>query len=125
MDIIIKGKGVSLTEALKGYAGKKIAHLEHFFTNIQKVEITLEVDPIKETDRAQNVHATAYAAGRVIHANAESKNLYAAIDMVLDKLVEQIKKHKAKMIKEHRRKGPHRHSFGADVMKMETPTAEA
>jgi len=108
MEIIVKGKGISLTEALKDYANKKLGHLEHFFTNIQKVEITLEVDPIKETDRAQNVHATAFASRKVMHANAESKDLYAAIDLVLDKLVEQIKKHKSKMIKEHRRAGPHR-----------------
>ncbi|MFH0886533.1 MAG: ribosome-associated translation inhibitor RaiA [bacterium] len=123
MEIIVKGKGVSLTEALKGYANKKIGHLEHFFANIQKVEITLEVDPIREADRAQNVHATAFAARKVIHANAESKDLYAAIDLVLDKLVEQIKKHKSKMIKEHRRHGPHRGFMPAENTENESVQA--
>ena len=106
MQVIVKCKGTTLTQPLRDYAEHKLSHLSHFFDNIQKIEIMLEVDRIKENEQAQAAHATAWTAGKILRASSVAPDLYTAIDLVIDKLAEQIKKHKEKMIQEQRRHAP-------------------
>lgn len=103
MQINIQGEGIELTEALRDYATKKLAKFEHFFHNIQKIDIDLEVDKIKEDMLKQVAKVTVFASGAVFHAKEASGNMYASIDGIVDKIDQQIKKFKEKMIDEKRR----------------------
>jgi len=103
MQINIQGKGIELTQALKEYAEKKLQKVEHFFNNIQKVEIELEVDKIKEDAKKQIAKVTVWAQGTAIHATEATQSMYSSIDLIMDKLDQQIKKFKDKMVHERRR----------------------
>ena len=45
--------------------------------------------------------ATVYMGGGTIHADSTEDDMYAAIDMLVDKLDRQVKKHKEKLTDHH------------------------
>lgn len=103
MQINITGRGIELTEALKDYAQKKLHKVEHFFHNIQQIDIELEVDKIKEQAESQVAKATVWMSGKAAHATEASADMYASIDLLIDKLDKQVKKFKEKIVQEKRR----------------------
>ena len=103
MQINIQAKGTELTAALKEYAEKKLQKFEHFFSNIQKVDIELEVDKIKEEAERQMAKVTVFASGTILHATEATENMYSSIDLIIDKIDTQIKKYKEKLVHEKRR----------------------
>ncbi len=95
MNIIITGRGIDLTDAIKEYVDKKIGALEKFYDKILKAEVKVG----KETDH----HMKGYifvceckldVPGNDLFASKNEKNLYKAIDKVRDYLEAEIKKHK-------------------------------
>ena len=103
MQINMQGKNIELTDALKEYAQKKLNKVEHFFHNIQKIDIELEVDKIKEEAQRQIAKVSVFASGTVLHATEATGDMYASIDLIVDKIDHQIKKFKEKLIQERRR----------------------
>lgn len=103
MQITYKGHGLEMTEALKDYSVKKLQKIEHFFHNIQKIDIELEFSKIRETAKNQIAKVTVWASGTKLHAVEETGDMYAAIDLVVDKIDHQIKKYKEKLVHEKRR----------------------
>ena len=111
MLITIRAHHVSITAALKEHAQKKIEKLERFFTNIQEIIVELDVIDSSDENDSQIAMATVYASGTTIRAKETSKDLYASLDMLCDKIEGQLKKYKDKL-KDHKGKGDKR-SFQA------------
>ena len=102
MDITISGRNVHVTEAMKNYAREKALRLEKYFERIQHVRVTLNIEG--ERQMAEMV-ATAIG-GATLVAHTTEPDMYAAIDLVVEKLERQIKKHKEKLyFKRERKKG--------------------
>jgi putative sigma-54 modulation protein len=49
----------------------------------------------------QKAEATLHVSGSVMHADASEENMYAAIDVLVDKLDRCVKKHKEKKCDHH------------------------
>jgi len=92
MQIQITGRHVEITEAIKSYVDEKVNKIEHHFDNITDVRVILSIE--KENQIAE---AIVNVPGMDIIAKAEDKDLYSAIDMLQEKLVRQITKHKNKL----------------------------
>jgi len=104
MQINITGHGIEMTGTLRDYVQAKIAKLEEFFKNIQKVEVVLEAHSIDDAQRRQVAEIRAWMAGnKMIQAKEGGKDAYAAFDMALDEAKRQVEKHKEKMSHEKRR----------------------
>ncbi|ATF09810.1 Ribosome hibernation protein YhbH [Candidatus Enterovibrio altilux] len=71
---------------------QKFNKLDRFFDHINNVHIVLNVEKFQ-----QIAEATLHVNNGEIHAKADSENMYAAIDSLIDKLVKQLNKHKEKM----------------------------
>jgi len=93
MQLNISGHHVELTPALKDYVSEKFERLERHFDHISNCQVTLEVDKVR-----QIAEATLHVVGGEIHAKAETEDMYAAIDGLVDKLDRQILKHKEKNV---------------------------
>lgn len=102
MKIVIKTHHVSITKALKEYAETKIQKLDRFFDNIQEIVIDLDVSRTASESEQQMASATVHASGTIIRAEETSASLYSSIDILIDKLESQLKKHKEKL-REHKR----------------------
>lgn len=81
------------TAALKGYAEEKIHKIGKYFDRPLEAHIVLSVDS-KERQLAEVTLQTRRLA---IHGREETTDLYSAIDKVVDKIEQQIRKHKTKL----------------------------
>ena len=89
------------SDALKNYAMEKVSRIEKYLSNITEVHIILT------HEKLANTAEVIVNANRVtITAREKHKdNMYASIDLVVDKLERQVKKQKDKLTshKEHRK----------------------
>lgn len=103
MNITIKSHHVNITGALKEYAHKKVEKLLKFFDNIQDVIIELDIRDNSDEDSRQFAAGILHASQTVLRAEESSRDMYASIDLVCEKLTQQLKKHKEKL-RDHNRK---------------------
>ncbi len=93
MQVNISGHQLDVTDALRDYVGEKLGRLERHFDRITNVQVTMTVEKLK-----QKIEATLPIAGGEVVANAEHEDMYAAIDLLADKLDRQLIKHKEKQL---------------------------
>ncbi|GAB1263745.1 ribosome hibernation-promoting factor, HPF/YfiA family [Aurantivibrio infirmus] len=92
MQINTSGHHLDLTPAIKNYVDTKLQKLERHHDRITNINVILSVDKLE-----QKAEATIHASGKEFFANANSEDLYAAIDLLSDKLDRQLIKHKEKL----------------------------
>ncbi|TXI26832.1 MAG: ribosome-associated translation inhibitor RaiA [Aquipseudomonas alcaligenes] len=93
MQVNISGHQLVVTDALRDYIGEKLDRLHRHFDKITNVQVILEVEKLK-----QKIEATLHIAGGEVVANAEHEDMYAAIDLLADKLDRQLIKYKEKQL---------------------------
>ena len=91
MQLSITGHHIDVTDSLRYYVTSKIERLERHYDHITNVHVVLSVEKL-----VQKAEATVHTAGAELFADAQSEDLYAAIDALIDKLNRQIVKHKEK-----------------------------
>lgn len=96
MQVIVKGKNIEVTDALRKYAEEKIGRVEKHFDHIIKAEIELIVEKNPSIADNQTVGVALFTKGPVVRAKESSKDMYASIDMVTGKLERQVEKYKGK-----------------------------
>lgn len=105
MQITISGHGMEVTPSLRDYVQQKAAKLEEFFSGIQKVEFVLDAKQIYNADKRQVAEVRAWMSGMgMIQAKQGGRDMYAAVDLVLEEAKKQIEKHKEKLHHEKIRK---------------------
>lgn len=96
MRMIIHGRHLEVTEAIRNHAEKKIGRIKKYFNNIVEVDITLSAVKMK-TGAYHTADVLVFVNGHKIKASSTDEDLYAAIDEVVDVLEAQITKHKEKL----------------------------
>ena len=91
MQFNLSGHHVDISEALKNYVESKFIRLQRHFDQITSSDVVLIVE-----NSTQKSEAKVHVAGAEIFAAAESENMYAAIDLMTDKLDRQLIKFKEK-----------------------------
>ncbi|HBR01964.1 MAG TPA: ribosome-associated translation inhibitor RaiA [Ruminiclostridium sp.] len=92
MNYIFKGKQVSVTAAMQEKAQKKISKFEKFFKPDAEAVITFKVE------KERNIfEVSIFSAGTIIRAEERSTDMYAAMDLVVEKLERQIRKYKTRL----------------------------
>jgi putative sigma-54 modulation protein len=89
--INVSGHHVEVTTPLREYVESKFERLQRHFDQITNTQVTLIVEKL-----VQKAEATVHISGADIFAQAESDDMYAAIDALADKLDRQLIKHKQK-----------------------------
>lgn len=91
MKFYIKGRNLKVTPALRAYAQEKIGHLAHYLDQILDAHVTLR------TERQQQIVDVVLTLKHfLIKAEERSPDMYASIDLVRDRLEQQIRKYKTK-----------------------------
>ena len=98
----IKGRNVTVTDALQDYAEEKIARVhkllqERKIDEVTRVELELKVHKNPSIAEPCMAEATIFTRGPVIRAHESSTDMYAAIDLVTDKLMRRVKKYHDKV----------------------------
>ncbi len=93
MKLVIHGKNIDITEAIREYVEQKIAKaVSHFQALTTEVDVHLSVARNPRIALSQAAEVTVYANGTTIRAEEKSENLYASIDLVADKLARKLRK---------------------------------
>ena len=93
MQVNISGQHLEVTDTLRDYINEKLERLARHFDKITNVQVIMQVEKLQ-----QKIEATLHVAGGEVVANAEHEDMYAAIDLLADKLDRQLIKHKEKQI---------------------------
>jgi len=96
MQIHFTGHNVEVTPALRSFTEDKFNKLGRHFDRINSIKVVFDVEKL-----SQICEASIHVAKGELHARAESEDMYAAIDELVDKLDRQLIKHKEK-IRNHR-----------------------
>lgn len=100
MNLTISGHHVEVTPPIRAYVQSKLDRIKRNFENVIDITVVLGVENISEKEKRQKAEINLNMSGKTLHAESVAQDLYAAIDMLIDKLDRQIVKHKRKL-KEH------------------------
>ena len=84
MQVNISGQHLEVTDTLRDYINEKLERLARHFDKITNVQVIMQVEKLQ-----QKIEATLHVAGGEVVANAEHEDMYAAIDLLADKLDRQ------------------------------------
>jgi len=91
MNLQLTGRHLEITPAIRGYVNEKFGKITRHFDHVIDMNIILSVDKLQ-----QKAEATIHISGKNLFVECEDENLYAAIDMLVDKLERQVRRHKEK-----------------------------
>ncbi|RBR36409.1 ribosome hibernation-promoting factor, HPF/YfiA family [Enterococcus cecorum] len=91
----VRGENIEVTEAIRNYVEKKVGKLERYFDNAP--DATAYVNLKVYTEKTAKVEVTIPLPYLVLRAEETSPDLYASVDLVVDKLERQIRKFKTKI----------------------------
>lgn len=100
MNIIVNGRHLEVTPALKAYAEEKIKKFERYLSNITEATVTLSVEKY-----SHKVEVLLKANGLMIQAESVTGEIYSAIDEVVEKLDKQVKRYKEKLLSHRKGEG--------------------
>ena len=102
MNLTISGHHVEVTPALREYVLTKLDRVTRHFDQVVDVNVLLTVEKLKEKERRQKAEVTLHTKGKDIFVEHANEDMYAAIDLLADKLDRIAVKLKEKMKDHHR-----------------------
>lgn len=106
MQMIVKGRRMDITPAIREYAEEKVGRVAKILDNwLMSAEVELYTERNRSIEKSQVAEVTIYTKGPVIRAKESASDMFAAIDLVSEKLERQVRKYKTKIMDRHT-KGP-------------------
>ena len=92
MNLNLTGNHLDITPAIRDYVVAKLDRITRHFDHVIDVQVVMSVAKLRH-----KVEANLHARGKDIHVEAVELDMYAAIDILVDKLDRQVVKHKEKL----------------------------
>ena len=107
MDMIVKGRHMDVAPKVREYAEEKIGRIAKILNGmLMSAEVELYSEKNPSIADSQVAEVTVYTKGPVIRAKEASSDMYAAIDLVSEKLETQVRKYKTKVVDRHTKGAP-------------------
>src|SRR5918997_6838486 len=101
MDVTVKGRNISVTEALERYAFEKVERVRKFFDDersVSRAEVELIHERNPSIPEPEVVETTLFISGAVLKAREASADMYASIDRMSDKLERQVRRYRGRQL---------------------------
>jgi putative sigma-54 modulation protein len=108
MKFNIRGENLEVTGSLRDYVEKKISKLERYFDTPPASDVHVNLSVYNDEQR---IEVTIPMTNLLLRGEEQHTDLYAAIDLVVDKLERQIRKYKTKVNRKFRQNGAPKHIF--------------
>jgi putative sigma-54 modulation protein len=92
MNLNVSGHHLEVTPAIRTYVQSKLERIARHFDHVIDAHVILTVDKL-----SQKAEATLHVRGKDLHCESEEQDLYAAIDLLADKLDRQVLRYKDKL----------------------------
>lgn len=122
MNLVIRGNNLVVTDALRSFIKKKIGRLTKYFVEDPPSEghVTLSVEKDEH-----KVEVTIPFPGVFVRAEESSDDMYASVDLVMEKLERQIRKYKTKVNRKFRYDGSLRIQLKEEASPLQDESASA
>ncbi|TPG07294.1 ribosome-associated translation inhibitor RaiA [Rhodanobacter glycinis] len=107
MQFQLSGQQIEVTPALRDHATAKLDRLTRLDEKLISLAIVLSVDKLR-----QRAEGTLGVIGATLHAEATEADMYASIDVLFDKLVNQLRKHREKVSDKHQQEAREARQYG-------------
>lgn len=111
----VTGRNVQVTDAMKSYVIEKLSKLEKYNLRILDVAITMDIQKLN-----QRIDIVLKVDHIIIKSHASTENIYASIDLAIDKLQRQLGRYHRR-IREHQARGISAIDMNVNVLR---PTEE-
>jgi putative sigma-54 modulation protein len=91
MNLSVSGHHLEVTPAIRSYVQTKLERITRHFDHVIDAHVILSVHKLR-----QKAEVTLHVRGKDLHCACEETDLYAAIDLLVDKLDRQVLKYKGK-----------------------------
>jgi putative sigma-54 modulation protein len=98
VQVVIKGKNIEVTDALRDHARQKVTKIEKLDLGFKEIEVKLVVEKNPSIQENQIAELTIFGNGRILRATERDRDMYVAIDKAVAKLQRQIKRYHGKQI---------------------------
>ena len=92
MNLSVSGHHLEVTAAIRTYVHAKLERVSRHFDHVIDAHVILTVEKLR-----QKAEVTLHVPGRDLHCECENADLYAAIDLLADKLDRQVLRYKDKL----------------------------
>src|SRR3954447_16317189 len=92
MNVNVSGHHVEVTPAILSYVRSKLERVSRHFDHVIDAHVILTVDK-----QRQKAEVTLHVSGKDLHCESVEEDLYAAIDLLADKLDRQVLRYKDKL----------------------------
>ncbi len=92
MNLNVSGHHLEVTPAIRSYVQTKLERVTRHFDHVIDVHVILSVNKLR-----QKAEVTLRVRGKDLHCESEESDLYAAIDLMIDKLDRQVLRYKDKL----------------------------
>ena len=89
MNLSVTGHHLAITPAIRSYVEGKMGRVMRHFDHVIDVNVILTVEKLR-----QKAEVSVHVRGKDIFCECDDENMYAAIDILVDKLDRQIIKYK-------------------------------
>lgn len=96
----IRGENIEVTPAIRDHVESKIEKIERYFN--EDVNANANVNLKVYNDKQTKVEVTIPMKNVTLRAEERHNDMYAAVDLIVDKLERQIRKHKTKLNRKFR-----------------------
>jgi putative sigma-54 modulation protein len=99
MQITVAGRHMDVTDAVRSYAEEKIGKVAKIHDrDDMQIEVVLHVEKNPANKNRDVAEVTARSKGIVVRAEEAAPDMYAALDLVSEKLERQMRKYKTKLL---------------------------
>lgn len=96
MNLKITGINIDVTAAMREHIAKKLERINRHAEDVISIAVTLTVEKLNH-----KAEADVHLAGSNLHVEAVESDMYAAVDVLMDKLDRMVLKHKEKHSAHH------------------------
>jgi putative sigma-54 modulation protein len=89
MNLNVSGHHVDVTPAIRSYVQSKLERVKRHFDHVIDAHVILTVEKLR-----QKAEVTLHVRGKELHCESTEEDLYAAIDLLADKLDRQVLRYK-------------------------------
>ena len=110
MNIVVRSRNVSISDRVEEYVEKKIGKLERYLPIIDEARMELSQEETRSAQHRMIAQLTVRSRGKILRAEERDQDLFAAIDLVAEKMQRQITRFKDRLYS----RGPH----GSDTVRV-------
>jgi len=96
MDLVLKGRGVRITDQIRRAAEHKVGKLSRIDPRVSRVEVEVTKEPNPRIDGGHRVEVACTTPRRVFRAEATGEDVASALDQVIRRLERQITSYRGK-----------------------------